>query len=342
MSRLLITSDTHFDNLNMFSTTTKAGNNSRFITNLSIFEGMLRYAKDNDYYLIHLGDLLNRRLLIPADVLTLVYEVIAKYKEVIQYYVVGNHDMFGNDPNSTPLKIFSEMKHVNVITEPTIVYFQPSVHFSLVPYGAPIPAASTKLPQGTYQILATHMGVKEAKIGPREFRMESDISIPFIRGLGYDLTLVGHIHKPQALTDDIIIVGSPYQLSFAETEEIKFFYVFDCEERTLVKYPTNAPKFLVHEVNTEEELKAIDINDGNFHRINVCTPKITFEDVRDYTSSNVIISFNSQSQYRYEGEIEEDKTRNTKEEVEDYYDNLETELEKDKLKKESMRIVEGV
>jgi len=38
MSKLLITSDTHFDNLQMFATTTEAGNNSRFIEQLKVYE----------------------------------------------------------------------------------------------------------------------------------------------------------------------------------------------------------------------------------------------------------------------------------------------------------------
>ena len=342
MTKLLITSDTHFDNLQMFSTTTAEGFNSRLIENLHVFEDLLVYARDNDCYLLHLGDLFNRRLLLPADVLHLTYELIAKYKDVIQYYIVGNHDQYGNTPANTPLKIFSEMKHVNIITEPTQVYFQPGVHVSMVPYGGRLLPASPKLKNKSYQILAMHLGVQGAKIGPREFRLESDISIPQIRELGYDLTWIGHIHKPQALTDEIIIVGSPYQLSFAEVGETKYFYIFDLEDKTFVKYPTHAPEFLVHDINSEEELNALDVEDDNYHRINILTSKITFEDVKNYTASNVIISFNAQSQYKYEGELPENKGRTPKQEVEDYYEVLETDLEKDILKNKSLEIIEGV
>jgi DNA repair exonuclease SbcCD nuclease subunit len=172
--------------------------------------------------------------------------------------------------------------------------------------------------------------------------MESDLTVKQIKSYGYDLALFGHIHKPQTLTDKIIVLGSAMAHSFHEVDEKKYFYIFNSEDRTLVKYPTNAPKFLVHDINTEEELTKVDIKDGNYHRINILTPKIGFEDIKDYTNTNVIISFASQSQYRHEGNLEENRGRTPEQEVEDYYEELETELEKDKLKKESVRIINEI
>jgi DNA repair exonuclease SbcCD nuclease subunit len=337
--KLLITTDTHFDNLNMFATTTSSGYNSRFIKNLNIYKNILDYAREYSCYLLHLGDVFNRRILIPSDVLHLTYELISSYKDVTQYYIVGNHDMYSTNPNDTALKILSEMGHVNIITEPTQVYFQPNINLFMVPYGGLMPTIPAESEGDTYQILAFHYGVQEAKVGPKNYRLPSDLSISHLKKLNYDLTLIGHIHKPQALTDKIIIVGSPYQISFAESEETKYFYVFDCESRELVKYPTEAPKFLVLNMETEEDLKQT-LDPNNYYRLNVLDPKITHEDMKPFVSDNTIISFVSQSAYDHDVEAVA-TTRSPQEEVDDYYYALETNLDKAVLVKQSKRIIGG-
>lgn len=341
MSKLLLFSDLHADNWSAFSYTTEEGYNSRLISQINVLHTILSYAQENDCKVVFAGDLFNRRLLIPSDVVHLVSEVFLNYK-VITYLVVGNHDMYSNKPWHTLLGLFNHIPHVFVITERTNIYVQPHIHISMVPYGESIIEASrSNLPKQAYHMLVAHYGINEAKLGPSNYRMESDLTVKQIKEYGYDLALFGHVHKDQALTDNIIVLGSCMAHSFHEAWEEKFFYVFDCVERTLVKYPTNAPKFMVHEINSEEELKSVDIRDGNYHRINILTPKITMEDVKAYTDTNVIISFNAQSQYRYEGKIEESKNRTPKQEVEDYYSVLETELEKDKLKERAYKIIEG-
>ena len=341
MTKILITTDTHFDNLNMFATITGSGYNSRFIRNLEIYHNILEYAKNNNCCLLHLGDVFNRRKLIPTDVLHLTYELIQSYNTVLQYYIIGNHDMYDNNPQHTPLAVFSNLKHVNIIKEPTQVYFHPNVHFNLIPYSGPIPAKSAELTKQEYQILAIHYGVKNAKVGKNSFRLPSDLSTKTLKELNYDLTLVGHIHKPQALTDKIIVVGNPYQISFAESEEIKYFYVFDCEDRSLVKYPTNAPKFIVLGIETEEDLQQT-LDPYHYYRLNVLNPEITHEDMKPFVSNNTIISFVSQSIYDHGPESTPDSTiRSPQAEVEGYYSLLETELDKERLVKKSKEIIGG-
>jgi DNA repair exonuclease SbcCD nuclease subunit len=343
MSKFLLFTDLHLDNWNAYSTTLSNGYNSRLAKQIQLLDNLLMYAKKNVDYVVFAGDLFNRRLLVPTDVLHLAFETFSDYPDTPIYLLVGNHDMYDNNPTHTILSVFREFDNVFVISRDTTIYFQPQTHVTLVPYGISIPAASTKLDKDAYQILVTHYGLAEAKLGPSNFRMESDLTVKKIREFGYDLSLFGHIHKAQALTDQIVVLGSAMAHSFHEAGEPKFFYVFDGEDRSLVKYPTNAPEFLVHNVNSEEEFYSIDTQDGNYHRINILTPKITFDDVKNYTDTNVIISFSYQSQYTYTGEaMESIESRGPKQEVGDYYDSLDTELEKDRLKKDSLRIIEEI
>ena len=341
--KLLIFTDLHLDNWGAFSTITSGGYNSRFMEQAKVFESLLVYAEEHNCNLVFGGDLFNRRLLVPTDVLHITYELLKSYDKQTIYLLVGNHDMYTWVTTSTVLSVFSGLKHVNVIDEPCTVYVQPNVSLSLIPHGALIPASSAALrKQDHYQILVTHYGVNEARLGPKDFRMKDDLTVKQLKELDYDLVLIGHIHKPQALADNIIVMGSVMAHSFHEAGEEKYFYIFDCEDRTLVKYQTNAPQFLVHDVKTKKQLKSIDVGDGNYHRINILSGKILPSDTAPFTGSNVIISHAARSSYGDEAEVVEQlQVRTPEDEVEDYYQVLDTELSKKKLVRRSLDIIGG-
>jgi hypothetical protein len=139
-------------------------------------------------------------------------------------------------------------------------------------------------------------------------------------------------------------MGSAMAHSFHEVNEEKYFYVFDCESRELVKYPTNAPKFIVYNLTHRRHLEkdVMELNPNNYYRLNVLDPTITHEDMKPFVSDNIIISFVSQSMYNHGPEPEPySTTRSPQEEVEGYYSVLETDLDKKKLIKKSTEIIGG-
>jgi DNA repair exonuclease SbcCD nuclease subunit len=342
MSKILLATDMHLDNWNYFSTVTKDGYNSRLIKQLEVLEQLLNYAREHNCYFVHGGDLWNRRLLIPSDVIHLTYKLLASYPKVTTYILIGNHDAYNWDSKCTPLSVLNGLKHVNVIDRPAEVYFQPNVTINFIPYGGLIPAIPTDRTDEMYSILLTHYGVNEAKLGPTGVRMESDLTVKQIQEFGYDLTLLGHIHKPQALADNIIVMGSAMAHSFHEVNEEKYFYVFDCESRELVKYPTNAPKFIVHNITSKEDLQFLPMLmvPDNYYRLNVWDSKITHEDMKPFVGDNVIISFAATSEY-LQASSPTTETRTPQEEVEDYYSVLETDLDKKKLKKKAKEVIDS-
>lgn len=339
MSKVLFFSDMHLDNWSSFGTITSGGLNSRFWEQIKVLEGLLQYAEKHDCKVVFGGDLFNRRMLVPTDVIHITFEVFDSYRAQAIYLLVGNHDMYTWNPEATPLKILRNMPHMNIITQVTNVYVQPSVSIVMVPHGALLPAKSAK--SRTYDILMTHYGVNEARLGPKDFRMKEDLTVKQLKELNYDLIMLGHIHKPQTLSDDIIVMGSPMAHSFHEANEKKYFYIFDCEDKSLVKYETGAPMFLSHEIRTLEDLDAIDVNDGNYHRIQILSKNITLSDLEGYTGHNVVIA-RTNEETATEVPLDDIKARSPKEEVGDYYDALETELDRNALKDMSYSIIGDV
>lgn len=333
--KVLFYSDLHLDNWSAFSRTTAAGFNSRFMAQLQVMEGILKYAQNTGCRVVFGGDLFNRRLLVPSDVFHMTYELIAAYDKVTQYYLVGNHDMYTWNPEATILRSWSHLPQVNIITDVTGVFAGGDVDIIMVPHGALIPTRPTT---DGYKVLLTHYGVNEARLGPKDFRMKSDLTVKQLKALNYDLIMLGHIHKPQSLTEDIIVMGSPMAHSFHEANEEKYFYVLDCKTKELVAHKTGAPKFLTHEVKTKTQLKKLKLSKTDYHRVNVLSSKITLSDLADHTGYNVIISRVADTWHSVE-EPEFLVNRTPHDEVADYYDKYDTDLDKKRLKETSLEII---
>lgn len=335
--KLLFWTDIHFDNFSAFSTITNDGYNSRFWKQVEVVESLLKYAERTGCKMVFGGDFYNRRMLVPTDVLHVTFEMISAYPSVTHYWIIGNHDMYTWNCEKTTLQVFRNLPNVNLITSVTDVYVHPSTSLCLVPHGAPLPTRSAE--DRNYSILCTHYGVNEARLGPKDTRMKDDLTIKQLKDMNYDLVMIGHIHKPQALSDNIIVMGSPMAHSFHEANEEKYFYVFDAVTKELVKYPTGAPQFRYHDVYTTDDLVSISIDDGNYHRINVLSKSITLSDLQDYTGPNVVISRIAEDVKGHTADMEAIQARSPQQEVDDYYNSLETELDKDKLVEESMKII---
>lgn len=340
--KILFFTDLHLDNWSAFATTVEGGYNSRFMQQLNTLENILYYAQENKMRIVFGGDLFNRRLLIPSDVMHKTYELLASYDQQPIYFVVGNHDIYDWNSAHNSLAVLSEMDHVYVIDEPTSVYLSDNVHLSLVPHGALLPTSSALLRhkvQGYYEILVTHYGVNEARLGPKDFKMKDDLTVKQLKELNYDLILLGHIHKPQVLADNITVMGSVMAHSFHETDEEKYYYVFDTESRNLMAFNSGAPQFITIDIKTKAQLKKLELDSRNYYRLNIQTSKITPKDTANLAGRNIIISYASVSTGVLGSVPKKKKVRTVEEEIHQYYDIVETELDRDKLKGKALEVI---
>jgi DNA repair exonuclease SbcCD nuclease subunit len=169
--------------------------------------------------------------------------------------------------------------------------------------------------------------------------MKDDRTAKQLRELNYDLVLLGHIHKPQTIGDNITVMGSVMAHSFHEANETKFFYVFDTETRELKAVNSGAPQFITMDVETKAALKKLELDDRNYYRLNILTSKITPTDTSKLAGRNVIISYGQHAKGRATVVKKKRKTRTIKDEVTDYYNALDTDLEKKRLKTLAMEVV---
>ena len=332
--KLLLFTDIHLDLWQQFSSTNANGHNTRFLQQLDVFESLLQKAEELDAYIIYAGDLWNRRLLLPTQVIHLTYELLTKYTKQTIYLILGNHDLYSWDSTDSPLSVFKSLGHVNIIDYPTIIHFQPNIKCVMVPHGGMIPHHLSHIENiltTQYAMLITHYGIHEALLGPKNIRMESDLTIKQIKELNYNLSLFGHIHKYQELTDNIIVLGSVMAHSFHEANEKKYYFIFDTETKELEKFESDAPRFIEYSISTKKELINLPLEDKNYYKIKVMSDKISHEFLSQFVKPNIVFVKTKRNTMETEVNELENKNNSPNDEVIFFFRELDTDLYKDKL-----------
>jgi DNA repair exonuclease SbcCD nuclease subunit len=196
--------------------------------------------------LMHLGDVYDSRQSLNLKVLNLgisIFEDLSKiFKDGI-YVICGNHDTFGKSSNEiNSLKSLKWIPNVNVYEEPTSIKVGKRKIF-LMPWrkdhGAEVEILS-KIKED-YDYLFCHTDIKGLLFNK------------FVRidgGLNYeDLSKFrriysGHIHYSQSF-GKIRILGSPYQLTRSDMDNIKGINILDLETEEEIFFENKiSPKFV--------------------------------------------------------------------------------------------------
>jgi len=177
---------------------------------------------DNKTVVVIAGDFFDCRQHIDINVLNTGIEIMLKLSAITDVYIViGNHDIYKNeDTDVNSSVIFKNFEHVYVIETPTVLSVKNNVSIALIPWA------------GTHQ--------KETEL-LKSFKQDTDCAIMHadISGLIYDngRTITdganakvygkkiysGHIHKRQE-TDNVIYLGSPYQMKRSDIGNVKGIY----------------------------------------------------------------------------------------------------------------------
>jgi DNA repair exonuclease SbcCD nuclease subunit len=105
------------------------------------------------------------------------------------------------------------------------------------------------------RFLFAHQGVQGAATGPRDIILKDPLQISDFQPEKFDYVFCGHLHKPQRIHPNFVIIGSLIQKDFGERNDKKGYYILDTENPLdLVYYETKAPKFFKINSNAEGEI----------------------------------------------------------------------------------------
>lgn len=195
--------------------------------------------------LVHLGDVYDSRQSLNLRVLNLGIEIFESLSFIFKdgiYIICGNHDIYGRNTNEVnSLKSLKWIPGVNIFEEPETINFGPKKVF-LMPWRKDHDAEREVLRSvESHDYMFCHTDLKGLMFN-KFVRIED--------GLNYDdmdkfeRVYSGHIHYSQNF-GKMRMLGSPYQLTRSDTDNLKGITVLDLETGYEEYYEnTFSPKFI--------------------------------------------------------------------------------------------------
>lgn len=192
------------------------------------------WLKENarpDDLLLHLGDLYENRTSIEQHVNDIAVDVVEEISKILPFWIiVGNHDIYKKTTNEiNALKNIKYLPNVKVFTKPEMIQIGSKKAFLMPWVGKKRTISEQEVIQksGGGDYLFCHTDFRGAKFN-RAVTIQDGLVID--EDFHYDRIFSGHIHMRQELFgNQLTFVGTPYQITRADRDNQKGFYILDVE-----------------------------------------------------------------------------------------------------------------
>jgi len=202
---------------------------------------------------IFLGDMLNRRGLIEASCLNLLYKLFSDSRR-LHTIICGNHDQLSISSMEHSLEPLKSLPNV-------IIYDKPGTFDNILfmPYYRNPNQFLADLNKNS-KYLFCHQGVKEFSMGSGYTDNEA---IDIKELAHFDRCVIGHYHSPME-KDNVVYLGTPFSHSFGESNEVKRLGIFDSETGELEYIKTDFPRHITVNLDlSRSDILDIDYYDNN-------------------------------------------------------------------------------
>ena len=295
--------------------------------------------------IINLGDMFDRRKYVNFNTLHFTKETWLeplRKRNINVHCLIGNHDTYfknTNDINSCNL-LFDEYENIHVYPEPEVIDFG-GVSVLFMPWmnSENYSECVKYLQQAKADICFGHLelsGFEQHKGHWAQQGYDKDL---FKR---FELVFSGHYHRK---SDDgqIYYLGSPYEMTWSDYECPKGFHVFDLDTRELTRiqnphrihkkiyFDDKKNNYDEHDITQYKEcyVKVIVVNKTDFYKFDKFADKL-MNDSGAY-EVKIIEDFSEINAENVSDEIMEN-TEDTMHLVEKYIDDIDTDLDKNRLK----------
>ena len=304
------------------------------------------YLIENDIkQILHLGDYYDNRKTINFKALQhnrkIFLEPMRKYG-ITMDIIPGNHDVYYKNTNE--LNALKElqghyMNEVNLIMEPTVMNYG-GTEIALIPWINPENEKATleflKTTKAT--LVDAHLELQGFEMARGQVCMDGMSKSHFDR---FDMVLTGHFHAKSSM-DNIHYLGSQMEFFWNDCDDPKHFHVFDTETRelTAVRNPIRIYEKIYYDHENMNKFKDLAYLDNKFVKVIVINKgdPYDFERFIDRVQSQKIHELKIAEDFKeFTGENVGDDNINvddTETLVYDYVDNVTTDLDKGRIKKE--------
>lgn len=218
--------------------------------------------------LIDLGDTTDDRSSIPVPTIDALMANLEAYAGHWNIKLIGNHEQYTKDARIHVGKLFA--RHFTVI-EGVEAIDSPDENAIFI--FASYPGDYAALEKALLSMFVTYRGKKLVLFGHFQVigcHLNSGVSregIPKELVERFEACFLGHVHKPQAVSQDVYYVGSPFQQNFGESYELKRVGIFDTETLAVQWVPLTDYGFPVYRTVTAKEFVKLvkEDSEDRFH-----------------------------------------------------------------------------
>lgn len=300
--------------------------------------------ENNIKTILHLGDYYEHRRFINFKALNANRKhFLEKLREygIHMDIILGNHDTYykGTNKLNSPKELLGHyMNEVNIITEPTVMDYD-GMKMGLVPWIAPDIEKSTFefLDNCKCDIIGAHLELAGFEVLPG-IMMDHGMDANLFKR--FEMVLSGHYHT-RSNRGNIHYLGSQMEFFWNDAGNNKYFHVFDTDTRELT--PVRNPITIYEKIYYDDSEKDYSGEDVSYlqdkfvkvHVINKTNPYMFdryIDRIQDTQIHELKIAETFQELLGESVSDENLKMENTEELLASYVDNIETNLDKKRIK----------
>lgn len=297
--KFIVSGDIHCHLFTNYAVNKNKEDNSRHKVIMRVLNDMLKYAKDNKITKIILnGDIFETKSSVDAIVNNAFWDwcVSAKHSDIQIYLNTGNHDIASlHDESITLLHPYKDLENV-ILAEKPLVINEDDCIFAFLPFRrnidevkdnvhALVKKCSDLKCSNKPKFLFYHGAVFGALISQREFLNKAQsVTTEDLKSDYFDFIFLSHFHKPQAIKDCAMYVGSPLHHTLHDAGDSKGFAVFDTESFSINFVKTSYPPFNKIVLNGKADLhkvSALDPTTG-YYKIEIASTDINEDDLKAF------------------------------------------------------------
>jgi DNA repair exonuclease SbcCD nuclease subunit len=253
------------------------------------------------------------------------------------YLLVGNHDIVKQINIFTP---FTSIPNVTVVESTTQIDIDKKL-IDLIPWEGKFhnPKASL-VTQADYCF--GHFGIKGATINNNQtvFTVEEQVEPASLKD--YKLVMAGHFHTRQMVGENLYHIGAVMAQSFKDTTEDRGCWLVNPKNDELKFVPIVSPKFFTVEINNEQDMAEFQEQYGcqqtnDYFKLRIKTDGIS---IPDLFGNNVVIDYDYDVGIEESERIDTSNILNLAPIIEEFIRSSNTALNKDKLVKKALELLE--
>lgn len=230
--KYIVFSDLHAHEFTEFAKPDDNYINSRLANIVHSVEDVFSLARKEQRTVLFAGDLFHARGSVRSEVFNFIFKVFMENQDVPVIMIRGNHDASNNHIDSpSSIEPFGVFPNVHLITQLEHFDYQGD-SITAISYGDEHAEMKAFIKDNPADILLAHVGI-EGALGAGRSKLEGAFTVSDMYPEDNKIVLMGHYHRSQKFTDNMLYVGNLVAQNFSDSGMEKGAWTFEIDNHEL-------------------------------------------------------------------------------------------------------------